>query len=89
MPKIAIRLFAAVLALLAGLSIGASGAAEIKVVSAGAMRAVLQELTPAFEKSSGHKLVIEDATAGKVEEKVVADEVIDVAILTKPRIDSS
>ena len=51
------------------------------------MRAVLQELGPAFEKSSGHKLVIEYATAGKVEEKVVADEAIDVAILTKPRID--
>ncbi len=87
MPKIAIRLLAAIAALLAGLSAGAAGAAEIKVVCAGAMRAVLQELGPAFEKSSGHKLVIEYATAGKVEEKVVADEAIDVAILTKPRID--
>jgi molybdate transport system substrate-binding protein len=86
-PKIAIRLLAAILALLAGLSAGAAGAVEIKVVCAGAMRAVLQELTPAFEKSSGHKLVIEYATAGKVEEKVAADEEIDVAILTKPRID--
>jgi molybdate transport system substrate-binding protein len=51
------------------------------------MRAVLQQLAPAFEKSSGDKLVIEYATAGKVEEKVVADEVIDVTILTKPRAD--
>ena len=47
------------------------------------MRGVLQELGPAFEKSSGHKLVIEYATAGKVEEKVAADEEIDVAILGK------
>jgi ABC-type molybdate transport system substrate-binding protein len=47
-------------------------------------RAVLQQLAPAFEKSSGDKLVIEYATAGKVEEKVAADEAIDVAILTKP-----
>src|SRR4029077_8971119 len=83
-PKIAIRLLAAIAALLAGLSAGAAGAAEIKVVCAGAMRAVLQELGPAFEKSSGHKLVIEYATAAKVEEKVAADEEIDVAILTKP-----
>jgi hypothetical protein len=30
-------------------------------------------------------LVIEYATAGKVAEKVAADEAIDVAILTKPR----
>jgi hypothetical protein len=31
-----------------------------------------------FEKSSGHHLVIEYATAGKVEAKVAADEAIDV-----------
>ncbi len=71
-------------ALLASLS---AGAAEIKVVSAGAMRGALQELAPAFEKSSGHKLVIEYATAGKVEEMVVGDDEIDLAILTMPRAD--
>jgi molybdate transport system substrate-binding protein len=82
--NIGIRLLAAVLPLLAGLSAGASAAAEIKVLCGGGMRAVLQQLAPAFEKSSGHKLVIEYATAGKIEEKVAADETIDVAILTKP-----
>ena len=78
----ALWLSIAVLSLLAG----PAGAAELKVVSAGAMRAVLQELAPQFEKSSGHKLKIEFATAGKVEEKITADEEIDVAILTKPRV---
>jgi molybdate transport system substrate-binding protein len=87
MPKIARRLLVAILALLAGLSTGTAGAAEIKVLCAGAMRAVLQQLTPVFEKSSGHKLVIEYGTAGQVEAKVAADEAIDVAILTKPRVD--
>jgi molybdate transport system substrate-binding protein len=48
---------------------------------------VLQQLAPAFEKSSGDKLVVEYETAGKVEEKVAAGEAIDVAILTKPRAD--
>src|SRR5215469_2274044 len=38
---------------------------------------VLQQLAPAFEQSSGHKLVIEYATAGKIEERVAADETID------------
>ena len=85
MPKIARRLFAAAVALTVGLSAGAAGAAEIRVLCAGAMRAVLQQLAPAFEKSSGDKLVIEYATAGKVEEDVAGDEAIDVAILTKPR----
>jgi molybdate transport system substrate-binding protein len=87
MPKLTLRLLAFSLALLAGLSAGVATAAEIKVLSAGAMRAVLQQLAPAFEQSSGHKLVIEYATAGKVDEKVAADEPIDVAILTKPRAD--
>jgi len=42
------------------------------VVCSGAIRAVLQQLAPAFETSSGDKLVIEYATAGKVEQKVAA-----------------
>ncbi|MGC2415272.1 MAG: molybdate ABC transporter substrate-binding protein [Stellaceae bacterium] len=87
MPIHATRLVAAAVMLLAGLTAGAAGAAEIKVVSAGAMRAALEELAPAFEKASGNKLKIEYATAGKVEEEVAADEEIDVAILTKPRAD--
>jgi molybdate transport system substrate-binding protein len=82
MPKIALQLLVAGLALLTGFS---AGAAEIKVLCSGAMRGVLQQVAPDFEKSSGHKLLIEFATAGKVEEKVAADEAIDVAILTKPR----
>lgn len=84
MPKIARRSFAATVALLVCLSAGAAAAAQIKVLCAGAMRAVLQQLAPAFEKSSGNTLVIEYATAGKIEKEVVNDESIDVAILTKP-----
>jgi molybdate transport system substrate-binding protein len=84
MPNIARRLFAAIITLLVGLSAGAAGAAEIKVLCSGAMRAVLQQLAPAFEKSSGDKLVIEYATAGKVEQEVADNEATDVAILTKP-----
>jgi molybdate transport system substrate-binding protein len=87
MPKISRRLFAATVALLAASSAGVAGAAELKVLCSGAMRAVLQQLAPAFEKSSSHKLVIEYAPAGKVEEKVAADEGVDVAILTKPRVE--
>ena len=75
-------------ALLLAAPLGAAKAAEIKVVSAGAMRAVLQELIPQFEKSSGHKVKVEYATAGGVEQKVVDDkEEIDVAIMNKPRMD--
>jgi molybdate transport system substrate-binding protein len=83
-----IRLLAGTLALItAGVLAADASAAELKVLSAGAMRGVLQELVPAFEAASGHKLKIEYATAGTVEQKVAADDEIDVAILTKPRLD--
>ena len=85
MRIIAPRFLAAILALISGFSAVLAEAAEIKVLCSGAMRGVLQQLAPAFEKSSGHKLIIEYATAGKVEEKVAADDAIDVAVLTKPR----
>ena len=85
MRKILLQVLPAILALFASFSAGVAGAVEINVLCSGAMRAVLQQHAPTFEKSSGHKLVIEYATAGKVEEKIAADEVIDVAILTKPR----
>jgi molybdate transport system substrate-binding protein len=82
-----IRLLAASLALVTGVWAAEASAAELKVLSAGAVRAALQELVPAFEAASGNKLKIEYATAGDVEKKVAAGDEIDVAILTKPRVD--
>jgi len=82
-----IRLLAGTLALVTGVLAAEASAAELKVLSAGAMRAALQELAPAFEAASGHKLRIEFVTAGVVEQKVAAGDEIDVAILTKPRLD--
>jgi molybdate transport system substrate-binding protein len=83
----AIRLLAGSLALVAGIWAAEAGAVELKVLSAGAMRAALQELAPAFEAASGNKLKIEYSTAGDIEKKVAAGDEIDVAILTKPRVD--
>jgi molybdate transport system substrate-binding protein len=83
----AIRLLAGSLALVAGIWAAKAGAVELKVLSAGAMRAALQELAPAFEAASGNKLRIEYSTAGDIEKKVAAGDEIDVAILTKPRLD--
>ncbi len=87
MPKNVVRLYAVVLALLAGLSTGTAGAVELKVLSTEAMRPTLEELAPAFEAASKNKLVIAYATDADVEKKVASDETIDVAILTKPGAD--
>ena len=82
-----IPLLAGTLALVTGFLTVEVNAAEVKVLSAGAMRGILQELAPAFETASGHKLKIDYATAGVVEQNVAADDEIDVVILTKPRVD--
>jgi len=82
-----IRFLAAAFVMVASVLATEARAAELNVLSSAAMRAVLQELAPTFEAASGHKLKIEYATAAVVEQKVAADEAIDVAILTKPRVD--
>src|SRR5258708_40069419 len=39
-------------------SFACASAAEIKIICANAFKTVLEELTPAFEKATGHKLVV-------------------------------
>src|SRR6476659_6209747 len=50
-------------------------------------RAIAREEAGGARSAVGHKLKIEYATAGVVEQTVAADDEIDVAILTKPRVD--
>jgi len=61
----------------------AAPAAEIKVLSANVFTGVLDGVFSDFERSSGHKVVFEYVTAGKVRERVQADEAGDVAIATR------
>lgn len=67
---------------------GAHGAeaAEIKVLSAGAVRAIVSELTPAFEKDTGHTVSFTFGTAGQTRQRL-ASEPADVVILTDALID--
>ena len=66
----------------------AASAAEIKVLTAGAMKAVVVELAPAFEASTGHKLVIDNDTAGGLARRIGGGETVDVAIITPAAIDA-
>ena len=81
-----LRLLVLAAVLNGALSFGSVQAAEIKVLSAGALRPLLQDLAPDFEKSSGNRLTFDFATAGGVEERVASGEAVDVALLTEPRI---
>ena len=82
-----IRLLAGAFALATGVLAAEASAEELKVLSVDAMRAALQELAPAFEAASKHKLVIAFAPDADVEKTVASDDTIDIAILTKARID--
>jgi len=54
--------------------------ATIRILSAGAVQAMVTSLGVEFERASGHKLDLNFATAGKVKERVAGGEPVDVAI---------
>ena len=70
------------------LSTDTAGAAEIKVLSAGAVRAIVTELAQAFEKDTGHTVTLVFGTVG-VTRKRLAEEPADVVIMTDVAIDES
>ncbi len=82
-----IRLLSGALFLMGGMMAADAGAAELKVVSAEAMKPALQELAPKFEAASKHKLVIAYAPDAAGEKQVASDDTVDIAILPKGSID--
>jgi len=54
--------------------------AEIKVLTAGAMRLMVAELGEAFRQETGHTIAITSGTAGEVRRKVTAGDAADVVI---------
>ncbi len=85
MRTIATRL-AVGLAVLAVLATGTE-AAEIKVLSAGAMKAIVTELAEGFRHETGHTVQITTGTVGQLRQKLAAGEPADVLILTDAAID--
>jgi len=71
----------AIVLMAAGAPRGA-GAAEIKVLTAGAFKQVLLALVPDFEKQTGHKVTVQNDTVGALTKRIVGGEGFDVAILT-------
>lgn len=72
---------------LAGASFGpAATAADIRVLTTGAVRPVLLALLPEFEKTSGHKVILENETAGALLRKIEGGAPFDVVIITPDAI---
>jgi molybdate transport system substrate-binding protein len=70
---------ALVLALLFLLPLGAA-AAEIKVLTAGAFKQVLVAVQPDFERRTGHKLQVDNDTAGALQRRIAGGEAFDVVV---------
>jgi molybdate transport system substrate-binding protein len=71
-----------VLALAFGIVCTTAQAAEVKILTAGAMKAVVLELVPQFEKETGHKAVVDNDTAGGLAKRIDGGEPFDLAIIT-------
>lgn len=61
---------------------GSVQAAEIKVLSAGAMKGMVTELAETFRQETGHTVVIRSGTAGEIRQKVTAGDPADVVFVT-------
>jgi molybdate transport system substrate-binding protein len=75
------------MAMVAGMLMsGGASAAELKVLTAGAMKTVVLALAPQFE-SQGHKLIVDNDTAGGLTKRIEGGETFDVAVITPGVID--
>jgi molybdate transport system substrate-binding protein len=74
------------LALLLGLALapGTARAADIKVLSAGNMVQILTDVTPEFERATGHKLTIEYGSVVRMKDRIRDGEIADLTINERP-----
>ena len=61
---------------------------EVKVFSAGAVRAIVTELAGPFRQETGHTVTLSFGTAGQTRQKLLSGEPVDVVILTDAGIDA-
>ncbi len=79
---------AAIVAAAFGLvSLSPASASEIKVLSAGAFKQVVVALAPDFEKQTGHKITIDNGTAGELKKRIDGGEAFDVVAITPGLVD--
>jgi molybdate transport system substrate-binding protein len=80
-------LAAALAVVLAASGPSSAQAAEIKVLTAGAFKQVVLALVPDFEKQTGHKVIVDNGTAGELQKRIEGGEAFDVAVITPAVVD--
>jgi len=83
--KLGLAVLIAVSAVVGGVS--GTAAAEIKVLTAGAFKQVVLALVPDFEKQTGHKVTVDNDTAGGLKKRIEGGEAFDVAVITPGVVD--
>ena len=58
-----------------------ASAADLKLLTAGAFKSMALELVPEFERKTGHKVTIENDTAGGLARRIVGGEYFDVVVM--------
>ncbi len=81
------RRLLAVMLVFVAMSVSSVDAAEIKILSAGAMRAMVTELGTEFTRETGHTLAMTTGTVGQLRDKLLAGEAADVVVMSDTAID--
>ncbi len=83
-----VTLLGVAMALIAAGAPRGAAAAEIKVLTAGAFKQVLLALIPDFEKQTGHKVTLDNATVGALTKRIEGGEAFDLAVLTPAAVNN-
>ncbi|HUR34229.1 MAG TPA: molybdate ABC transporter substrate-binding protein [Vicinamibacterales bacterium] len=65
----------------------AANAAQLTILCSNGMKAVMQEITPQFERESGHTVVITYGVSADVNRQIAAGQPFDIVVLTPALID--
>ena len=79
--------YAALIAGALGLAGPPAGAAEVKVLTAGAFKQVVLALAPNYERQTGNKVVIDNGTTGQLKARINGGEAFDVVVITPAVVD--
>ena len=64
-----------------------AAASEIKVLTAGAFRQVVDALVPDFERHTGNKVTVDNGTTGQLTKRIEGGEAFDVLVITPEVVD--
>src|SRR5712671_1498784 len=74
-------------AVLAGLALGniqIAGAAEVTLIAPGGIRAAIEQMIPAFELKTGHKVKATFGSGGGTKDRVIKGDLFDVPVVQPP-----